>query len=232
MGTVKVVDDKDLLIKKVKEYYVQVYKSHRRKKVYEGGLPRNIDFAGLKNLAIAEKMPEAIFMMMCYKEGQEKLKNVYPKEILSLFGDSEYSIKDIGANYETTLAPIKKKTGLGKEIEKYINNLLGGFEYLIDDSSSQIEKLTGAKGEIDRIIRIYQNWEATRHTMIFGKATPYYDDTKAFDRIVNDILPIATRDIWEDVYSYFNDKNKPHLPEHVKIIKRMYKSYISINKEK
>ena len=66
METVKVVDDKDLLIKKVKEYYVQVYKSHRRKKVYEGGLPRNIDFAGLKNLAIAEKMPEAIFVMMCY----------------------------------------------------------------------------------------------------------------------------------------------------------------------
>ena len=76
------------------------------------------------------------------------------------------------------------------------------------------------------------NLVSTRHTMIFGKATPYYDDNKAFDRIVNDILPIATRDIWENVYNYFNDKNEPHLPEHVKIIKRMYKSYISINKEK
>ena len=32
METVKVVDDKNLLITKVKEYYVQVYKSHRRKK--------------------------------------------------------------------------------------------------------------------------------------------------------------------------------------------------------
>lgn len=185
--------NKESLIKLVKDYYSVVYKRYKEKKTCEYRLPSNVDFDALKELAITDKIPEAIFSFAIYKEGREILQGVFSNDIVDLFGD--FSIRDIALLPEISLKMLRSKTNKTNNVTTY-----------------------------------FERWKEKRRTIIFGSHYPYYEDEKAFDRIINQILPIATKDIWEDIYEYFTDTNEYILSEHAEKIKELYKQFKQVDK--